>query len=187
VEGQGWTPAHLLLPGQTILTAPGHAATILASDSTAHPDGIIVYNFTVEANHTYFVDDGLGDIAAIWVHNRRRAKTPNAGGLVRKTRKDPPKDMYLPHGHHMVFEGRWKGNREMQEVLKESRAILREYKINPRTGRENLHWASNRGHTVPNAKRVRNVLRDVRAEFGSNIAGGKKAIDLRFAELAAKW
>jgi hypothetical protein len=84
VEGQGWTPAHLLLPGQTILTAPGHAATILASESIAHPDGIIIYNFTVEASHTYFVDDGLGDIAAVWVHNKRRrrvvARLKQAGG-----------------------------------------------------------------------------------------------------------
>jgi hypothetical protein len=59
-----------------VLTAPGHAATVLASESTAHPDGIIVYNFTVEASHTYFVDDGLDDIAAIWVHNRKRPKVP---------------------------------------------------------------------------------------------------------------
>jgi len=42
----------------------------VASAGEYHPEGVKVYNFEVEGDHTYFVEDGTGSQTAIWVHNK---------------------------------------------------------------------------------------------------------------------
>ena len=48
----------------------GTNATVVSTAYEAHPAGITVYNFEVEGDHTYFVEDGQGRKTALWVHNR---------------------------------------------------------------------------------------------------------------------
>ena len=45
----------------------GERLTVLSSGRQEHPDGIAVYNFEVENDHTYFVEDGLGEADWAWV------------------------------------------------------------------------------------------------------------------------
>nr|WP_265324007.1 AHH domain-containing protein [Bacillus mycoides] len=54
---------------------------------------------------------------------------------------DPPKDMYDPHAHHILFK---KGLGQNQKVLvQEGQEIFRRYGIDPIIGEENLVWAPN--------------------------------------------
>lgn len=66
VESQGFTAAGDLMAGEQIEDANGGYATVVSSVTLAEPQGMTVYNFTVNNDHTYFVDQG-GD--AVWVHN----------------------------------------------------------------------------------------------------------------------
>ena len=82
VQGQGWVSADDLLAGETLSTPDGQTATVVGTTSVAESQGVLVYNFTVADDHTYFVE-GFGDNAgagagadassslldAVWVHN----------------------------------------------------------------------------------------------------------------------
>jgi hypothetical protein len=68
VEGAGWTAAGDLSVGATLDQPDGTDAVVLSSVYEAHPEGIAVFNFEVEGDHTYFVEDGNGT-TAIWTHN----------------------------------------------------------------------------------------------------------------------
>jgi hypothetical protein len=65
----GWVAAGELLIGDAVDQADGGAAVVISSIREEHSEGIAVYNFEVEGDHTYFVEDGRGKKTAIWVHN----------------------------------------------------------------------------------------------------------------------
>lgn len=55
--------------GDTLLLPNGSTATIVSSTREDHPEGILVYNLTVEGAHTFFVADDQGQVSPVWVHN----------------------------------------------------------------------------------------------------------------------
>jgi hypothetical protein len=69
VPDRGFVPAADLRPGDHLLQPDGALACLVSSTSESHPEGIAVYNLTVDGDHTYFVDDAV-DGGAVWVHNR---------------------------------------------------------------------------------------------------------------------
>jgi hypothetical protein len=70
LEGTGWTAAGQLAVGQQVDLIDGSDATVTLSTRTEYQSGIAVFNFEVEGDHTYFVEDGQEtDAAAVWVHN----------------------------------------------------------------------------------------------------------------------
>jgi hypothetical protein len=75
VEGQGWVGAADLQVGWKVLTADGKSSTVVSNEVQVQPAPLAVYNFSVEGDHTYFVEDGAGLQDPIWVHN---ACNPNA-------------------------------------------------------------------------------------------------------------
>nr|WP_081257756.1 AHH domain-containing protein [Bacillus wiedmannii] len=78
------------------------------------------------------------------------------GAYLKKNIGDPPKDMYDPHAHHIVFK---KGNGKVQkELVKEGQEILKEYDIDPILGLENLVWAPNRVKGQHGIEALRNVV-----------------------------
>ncbi|MFN3168780.1 MAG: polymorphic toxin-type HINT domain-containing protein [Phycisphaeraceae bacterium] len=66
-----WRPAQALQAGDRLLQPDGTLATVTANTTTATPQGLEVYNLTVRDGATYYVDDGQGNAAAVWVHNAR--------------------------------------------------------------------------------------------------------------------
>jgi hypothetical protein len=70
VVGKGWTKAGDLQLGDRIGEADGsNDAVVVATSREEHPDGVAVYNFEVEGDHTYFVEDGRGPATTLWAHN----------------------------------------------------------------------------------------------------------------------
>ena len=82
VQGQGWVSADDLTAGETLSTPDGQTATVVGTVTVAEAQGVLVYNFTVADDHTYFVEgfgsatsaDGTtgssaGPLDAVWVHN----------------------------------------------------------------------------------------------------------------------
>jgi hypothetical protein len=73
VEGQGWTGAGELAVGATLDQPDGSDAVVIGSAYESYPEGVVVYNFEVEGDHTYFVEDGDGSQTAndfgVWAHN----------------------------------------------------------------------------------------------------------------------
>lgn len=64
VEEHGFVPAYHLKQGDTLRLADGSNISV-ESVEIRHLDApVLVYNFTVEDNHTYFVGD-----SGVWVHN----------------------------------------------------------------------------------------------------------------------
>lgn len=66
VQGIGWTGSSHLIAGEHLLEPDGSAATVVSTAADSRPGGVTVYNFEVDHDHTYFVDQGA---APIWVHN----------------------------------------------------------------------------------------------------------------------
>lgn len=71
-----------------------------------------------------------------------------------------PPGMDNPHIHHIVELNGRAG--EYRALTRESQDILRQYNIDPIVGRENLVWASNRGHTLAETQRLNLELRTAR-------------------------
>ena len=72
IEGLGWVPAGELTAGMVLSDldgAGGETLTLLRSWRDEHPDGITVFNMRVGSDHTYFVEDGVGEADWAWVHN----------------------------------------------------------------------------------------------------------------------
>jgi hypothetical protein len=70
-SGGGWVAAKDLRPGDRLNEADGsNDSRVLSSTREDRPEGVAVYNFEVEGDHTYFVEDGIGLATAIWVHNK---------------------------------------------------------------------------------------------------------------------
>ena len=66
-----WVEAKDLREGDVVLGANGELSTVMALERVEFPDGITVYNFTVDGNHNYFVlaeTDEFGQ-TCILVHN----------------------------------------------------------------------------------------------------------------------
>jgi hypothetical protein len=66
-----WVEAKDLREGDVFLGANGELSTLVSKERVAFPDGIKVYNFTVDGNHNYFVIakcDEFGQ-TSILVHN----------------------------------------------------------------------------------------------------------------------
>ena len=69
------------LTGEILSTPDGQTETVVRTTSVAETQGVLVYNFTVADDHTYFVEgfgsatnaDGTtsktGTLDAVWVHN----------------------------------------------------------------------------------------------------------------------
>ena len=79
VQGQGRVSADDLMAGETLSTPDGQTETVVGTSSVAEPQGVLVYNFTVADDHTYFME-GFGNngttgstpgslLDAVWVHN----------------------------------------------------------------------------------------------------------------------
>jgi len=68
VKDVSWVKAADLVAGQELITPDGRPASVLSSTREEHPEGISVYNLTVDEDHTYFVATAAGD-EAVWVHN----------------------------------------------------------------------------------------------------------------------
>ena len=76
VEGLGWVAAKDLAAGMRLSQPDGSDAVVVSAAREAHPEGVAVYNFEVEGDHTYFVEDGSGEQTAVWVHNTCRRRYP---------------------------------------------------------------------------------------------------------------
>jgi hypothetical protein len=69
VDGYGWVNAADLVVGQEVDGSDGKHLTVIANDDYKAVDGVVVYNFEVDGDHTYFVADGQGEESWAWVHN----------------------------------------------------------------------------------------------------------------------
>ena len=84
VQGQGWVSADDLTAGETLSTPDGQTAAVVGTTTVAEPQGVLLYNFTVADDHTYFVErfgsndttgsngttgSSAGPLDAVWVHN----------------------------------------------------------------------------------------------------------------------
>ena len=66
-----WVEAKDLREGDVFLGANGELSTLVATERVVFPDGIRVYNFTVDGNHDYFVVAATDDYGqtCVLVHN----------------------------------------------------------------------------------------------------------------------
>ena len=70
-ENGFWVEAKDLRVGDVFLGANGELTTVVAIERVDYPDGIMVYNFSVDGNHNYFViaeGDEYGQTSVL-VHN----------------------------------------------------------------------------------------------------------------------
>lgn len=68
VKEKGWSQASRLGIGTSIVTRAGPELTVKRITRIPRPEGVEVYNFSVEDHHTYFVGKTFG---GAWVHNSR--------------------------------------------------------------------------------------------------------------------
>jgi hypothetical protein len=74
-----WVEAKDLREGDVLLGANGELSTVVSNERVECPDGITVYNFTVEGNHNYFViaqTDEHGQTCTL-VHNAESGQPTN--------------------------------------------------------------------------------------------------------------
>jgi len=79
VLGSGWTNAADLAVGEQLDAPNGHKMTVVENDDNKRPEGITVYNFTVDGDHTYFVGAGGANDEFVWVHNSCTPPPPIGG------------------------------------------------------------------------------------------------------------
>ena len=73
-EDRGWVGAADLYIGELLVSPDGTVRIVVGNADDQRPEGITVYNFTVEGDHTYFVADGQGTVDEfVWVHNACQA------------------------------------------------------------------------------------------------------------------
>jgi hypothetical protein len=70
-ENGFWVEAKDLREGDVLLGANGELVTVVSNERVACPDGVTVYNFTVEGNHNYFVLAQTAELGqtSVLVHN----------------------------------------------------------------------------------------------------------------------
>jgi len=90
-------------------------------------------------------------------YDKANGAEPDWGRVTEGYHGPKPDDMVRPHGHHIVFKEGRPG--PVRDVLGESKAILEKHGVDWYTGRENLIWAPNRGHSLANAEAVRDALK----------------------------
>ena len=66
VRGRGFVAAGQLCIGNAVITRAGPDMIVRAVTIDKHPEGVAVYNYTVEGDHTYFVGNANGGVL---VHN----------------------------------------------------------------------------------------------------------------------
>ena len=118
-----------LLAGETLSTPDGQTETVIGTTSVAEPQGVLVYNFTVADDHTYFVE-GFGDSAgsgttgsfapldAVWVHNSCLRSAMQAAG-----EKFGPGE----EAAHIVPQNIASRSAEVQTSINRARAVLNRY------------------------------------------------------------
>jgi hypothetical protein len=65
----GWTTADAIQVGQKLVGAGGAVLTVVANQDWKPDGGVVVYNFQVEGDHTYFVGDIHAQGEWVWTHN----------------------------------------------------------------------------------------------------------------------
>jgi hypothetical protein len=65
----GWTTADAVQVGQKLVGAGGAVLTVVANRDWKPDGGVVVYNFQVEGDHTYFVGDIHAQGEWVWTHN----------------------------------------------------------------------------------------------------------------------
>ena len=91
------------------------------------------------------------------VFDKVHGTEPNWSKVTEGYHGERPLDMARPHGHHIVFKEGPPG--PIRDVVNESKEILERNGLDWYTGRDNLIWAPNRGHSLANAEAVRDALR----------------------------
>jgi len=71
----GWTTADAIQVGQKLVGAGGAVLTVVANGDWKPDGGVVVYNFQVEGDHTYFVGDIHAQGEWVWTHNACAAST----------------------------------------------------------------------------------------------------------------
>jgi len=81
-ENGFWVEAKDLREGDVFLGANGELLTLVDMERVEFPDGVTVYNFTVEGNHNYFVIAACDEYGqtSILVHNAEGYRGPPCGG-----------------------------------------------------------------------------------------------------------
>jgi hypothetical protein len=110
----GWTTADAVQVGQKLVGAGGAVLTVVANRDWKPDGGVVVYNFQVEGDHTYFVGDIHAQGEWVWTHNACADGSFDFGKHLRKIIGDPPAGMVDPHAHHILFK---KGLGEAQQEL----------------------------------------------------------------------
>ncbi|MSR27083.1 MAG: hypothetical protein EXS06_08720 [Planctomycetaceae bacterium] len=72
----GWTTADAVQVGQKLVGAGGAVLTVVANRDWKPEGGVVVYNFQVEGDHTYFVGDIHAQGEWVWTHNMCAAGRP---------------------------------------------------------------------------------------------------------------
>ncbi|MCY3016278.1 MAG: polymorphic toxin-type HINT domain-containing protein [Planctomycetota bacterium] len=65
----GWTTADAIQVGQKLAGAGGAVLTVVTKRDWKPDGGVVVYNFQVEGDHTYFVGDIHAQGEWVWTHN----------------------------------------------------------------------------------------------------------------------
>ena len=65
----GWTTADAIQVGQKLVGAGGAVLTVVANRDWKPDGGVVVYNFQVEGDHTYFVGNIHAQGEWVWTHN----------------------------------------------------------------------------------------------------------------------
>ena len=151
----GWTTADAIQVGQKLVGAGGDVLTVVTNRDWKPDGGVVVYNFQVEGDHTYFVGDIHAQGEWVWTHNACGNDNFDFGKHLRKLIGDPPVGMVDPHAHHILFK---KGLGEtQQDLVGLGQSILKKVGIDPIYGKENLVWAPWRivgQHGVDSVRRV---------------------------------
>jgi hypothetical protein len=142
-----WVEAKDLREGDVFLGANGELSTLVAAERVVFPDGIKVYNFTVDGNHNYFViaaTDEFGQ-TCILVHNA------------------------CWHEHHIVMKGEFSGwkDKKALNAVKNSQKLLEKYRIDI-NDKVNMVRALNQGHTKEYAIKVWKTLQTAEKNAKAN-------------------
>ena len=98
MEGVGFVEAGQLGIGSAIVTRAGPSLVVKSVEREQHAEGLSVYNFEVEEDHTYFVGKAGG---GAWVHNTCWLARMRPNGTVRLT--GPQNALEHWNAHRMEF------------------------------------------------------------------------------------
>ena len=105
----GWTTADAVQVGQKLVGAGGAVLTVVANRDWKPDGGVVVYNFQVEGDHTYFVGDIHAQGKWVWTHNACAA-----GGLDGPSAKsvhDKYVNQVRPGARERAFDTPWSKNK----------------------------------------------------------------------------